>query len=132
MNSEQINNQDWDTVYIRPKFSKKEQIQRGQTETVKKYSTGNSNPSSSNLNARKLDEETDANSHKKDSMDFRQQVQQVRLALGLTQLGLTQQQLAQKLNVKQEVIRDIENGTAIKNSALNSRLKRILKIGKTK
>jgi ribosome-binding protein aMBF1 (putative translation factor) len=41
---------------------------------------------------------------------------------------LTQKQLAQKLNMQEKDIKDIESGKAVENKALISRIKRILNI----
>lgn len=49
-----------------------------------------------------------------------------RIQQARTSKNMTQKDLAQKLNVKQPIIRDYENGTAVTDSQLLSKIKRIL------
>jgi len=60
---------------------------------------------------------------KKVNKDFSSQIKTHR-----NSKGLTQKELAQKINVKQNVINDYESGKAIPNPSIINKLKRILEL----
>ncbi len=60
-------------------------------------------------------------------IDIGKQIMQARLAKNLKQVDL-----AKQLNITPDVIRDYENGTAIRNNAVLSKIKRALNINTAK
>ena len=78
-------------------------------------------------NLKKISIENKANNdelkHKQLSTDLRMSIQKARCSA-----GLTQKELAQKINVSHQIISDIESGKAIYNEQHINKLKRFLKI----
>ena len=70
---------------------------------------------------KKLDDDHDSFVHQKIDRKLSQKIQQARLAH-----HLTQKELAQKINVKPDIIHSYENGSAIPNGKILSQLKKIL------
>ena len=105
------NHQDWKTIIIKnPKQNVK-----------------NSKKKINNTNLKKISIENKANNdelkHKPISTDLRMSIQKARCSA-----GLTQKELAQKINVSHQIISDIESGKAIYNGSHINKLKRFLKI----
>eukprot|EP00252_Welwitschia_mirabilis_P007058 TRINITY_DN180_c0_g2_i1.p1 TRINITY_DN180_c0_g2~~TRINITY_DN180_c0_g2_i1.p1 ORF type:complete len:143 (-),score=23.71 TRINITY_DN180_c0_g2_i1:387-815(-) len=126
--------QDWEPVVIRKKplnsAAKKDEkavnaARRagGPIETVKKYNAGsNKAPSSStSLNTKKLDDETEVLSHERVSSGLKKNIMEARL-----NKKLTQAQLAQQINEKPQVIQEYESGKAIPNQQILTKLERVL------
>ena len=61
--------------------------------------------------------------HKKVGMELRKQIQQKR-----SSLGMTQKQLAQRVNFPVSIINEIETGKAIYNPQQINKIKRFLKL----
>ena len=92
-------------------------------ETSKKTNAG-SNKSGAHgptKNLAKLENETEVFKHETVSSELKKQIQQARIAKKLTQA-----QLAQMINEKPQVINDYENGKAIPNPQILSKLSRAL------
>ncbi|KAG6395576.1 hypothetical protein SASPL_141699 [Salvia splendens] len=92
-------------------------------ETVKK-STGGTNraaSSSTSLNTRKLDEDTENLTHEKVPTELKKAIMQARM-----DKKLTQAQLAQVINEKPQIIQEYESGKAIPNQQIISKLERAL------
>eukprot|EP00245_Coleochaete_scutata_P005718 TRINITY_DN194_c0_g1_i1.p2 TRINITY_DN194_c0_g1~~TRINITY_DN194_c0_g1_i1.p2 ORF type:complete len:140 (-),score=31.37 TRINITY_DN194_c0_g1_i1:328-747(-) len=126
--------QDWEPVVVRKKplnsAAKKDdkavnEARRagGPVETMKKYAAGSnkSAASTSTMNTKKLDEETEVLAHERVSSDLKKAIQTARL-----EKKLTQAQLAQQINEKPQIIQEYENGHAIPNQQIISKLERIL------
>merc|ERR1711916_140902 len=92
-------------------------------ETVSKFSGGGNRQHGTDLNTRKLDEAEDAQPLKKVPMSVGKTISKARTAA-----GLNQKELAQKINEKPSVIISYEQGKAIPNQAVLTKLQRILKV----
>nr|CAD1823746.1 unnamed protein product [Ananas comosus var. bracteatus] len=126
--------QDWEPVVVRKKAptaaAKKDEKavnaarrSGAEIETMKKSNAGTNKAASSStsLNTRKLDEETENLSHERVSTDLKKNIMQARL-----DKKLTQAQLAQMINEKPQIIQEYESGKAIPNQQLISKLERVL------
>ena len=92
-------------------------------ETSRKVNAG-SNKSGAHgptKNLQKLENETEVFQHETVSSELKKQIQQARLAKGLTQA-----QVAQAINEKPQVINEYESGKAIPNPQILSKLSRVL------
>lgn len=69
----------------------------------------------------KIDNANEAEAIEKVNMDIRRIVQKTR-----TEKSMTQKQLAERINVKYEIIRDLESGKLAKDTQLLSKLQRVL------
>lgn len=100
--------QDWKTQYV---HLKKKPIESSKTKKIK--GKGNN-----------LDDNNQTTfKNKKVSTNFCKDMSKQR-----NSLGLTQKDLAQKINVRPSVINDYENGNAIPNSKILNQIKRELKM----
>ncbi|KAM1413362.1 hypothetical protein ACFXTO_025970 [Malus domestica] len=95
-------------------------------ETLKKVlcptaGTNKAASSSTTLNTRKLDEETENLAHDRVPSELKKAIMQAR-----TDKKLTQAQLAQIINEKPQVIQDYESGKAIPNQQVITKLERAL------
>jgi len=97
---QQFNNQDWTPVVIKKKV-KKQPIQI--------------DPDFKNI--KKLDEHEDGGEFNKISENDRRNIITLR-----SQKKIKQETLAMKLNIKKEIIRDIENGSHLENKQLYARI----------
>eukprot|EP00001_Collodictyon_triciliatum_P181632 32418_6 len=124
--------QDWNTVVIRKPTAKgagpsSEQlatraVQSGiQIETTKKYGAGANQRPTTDLNTKKLDEETEELRHRTVSLDFSRKLQQARQAK-----GMTQKELATAINEPASTVNTYEAGKAIPNSQIISKMERVL------
>ncbi|KAK6917920.1 Multiprotein bridging factor 1, N-terminal [Dillenia turbinata] len=126
--------QDWEPVVIRKKVpnaaAKKDEKavnaarrSGAQIETIKKSNAGTNRAASSSttLNTRKLDDETENLTHERVSSDLKKNIMQARL-----DKKLTQAQLAQMINEKPQVIQEYESGKAIPNQQVITKLERSL------
>ncbi|PKA46865.1 Multiprotein-bridging factor 1b [Apostasia shenzhenica] len=126
--------QDWEPVVIRKKApnsaAKKDEKavnaarrSGADIETVKKSNAGTNKAASSStsLNTRKLDEETENLSHDRVPSELKKNIMQARL-----DKKLTQAQLAQFINEKPQVIQEYESGKAIPNQQIIGKLERVL------
>ncbi|KAK9906210.1 hypothetical protein M0R45_002711 [Rubus argutus] len=126
--------QDWEPVVIRKKApnaaAKKDEkavnaARRAgaEIETVKKATAGlnKAASSSTSLNTRKLDEETEVLAHERVPSELKKAIMQARM-----DKKLTQAQLAQIINEKPQVIQEYESGKAIPNQQVIGKLERAL------
>ncbi|GFZ05431.1 Multiprotein-bridging factor 1b like [Actinidia chinensis var. chinensis] len=126
--------QDWEPVVIRKKAptaaARKDEkavnaARRAgaEIETIKKSNAGANKAASSStsLNTRKLDEETENLSHDRVPTELKKAIMQARM-----DKKLTQAQLAQIINEKPQVIQEYECGKAIPNQQIISKLERAL------
>ncbi|KAF3791834.1 Multiprotein-bridging factor 1b [Nymphaea thermarum] len=126
--------QDWEPVVIRKKApnaaAKKDEKavnaarrSGADIETVRKANAGTNKAASSStsLNTRKLDEETENLAHERVPFDLKKNIMQARM-----DKKLTQAQLAQLINEKPQVIQEYESGKAIPNQQIISKLERVL------
>ncbi|KAJ0986029.1 hypothetical protein J5N97_004385 [Dioscorea zingiberensis] len=127
-------NQDWEPVVIRKKApnaaAKKDEktvnaARRtgAEIETVKKSNAGTNKAASSStsLNTRKLDDDTENLAHERVPSDLKKNLLQARM-----DKKLTQAQLAQLINEKPQVIQEYESGKAIPNQQIIGKLERVL------
>jgi putative transcription factor len=112
------NEQDWDQI----KWNKKPQKNKssliantGEVETFNK----SKNPTM-NDKMRKL-ENSEETAHKKVSFSMKMKLQKARL-----EKKMTQKELAQSIQVKQQIINDYETGKAIPDSGIINKLQRVL------
>eukprot|EP00745_Piridium_sociabile_P008563 TRINITY_DN157912_c0_g1_i1.p1 TRINITY_DN157912_c0_g1~~TRINITY_DN157912_c0_g1_i1.p1 ORF type:complete len:145 (-),score=41.20 TRINITY_DN157912_c0_g1_i1:290-724(-) len=91
----------------------------GDIETSKKFSAGQNKQQSAAKNTAKLDRETEELHHEHVSLDVSKLIQQ-----GRQSKGMSQKDLAQKINEKQQVINDYEAGKAIPNNQVMGKLER--------
>ncbi|GAV61034.1 HTH_3 domain-containing protein/MBF1 domain-containing protein [Cephalotus follicularis] len=126
--------QDWEPVVIRKKAptaaAKKDEkavnaARRAgaEIETIKKYNAGVNKAASSSttLNTKKLDEETENLTHERVPTELKKSILQARM-----DKKLTQAQLAQIINEKPQVIQEYESGKAIPNQQIIVKLERAL------
>ncbi|KAK3088230.1 hypothetical protein FSP39_016417 [Pinctada imbricata] len=90
-------------------------------ETTKKYDAGHNRNKTIDKNTAKLDRETEELHHDTVTLDVSRLIQQGRQAK-----GLTQKELATKINEKQQVINDYEAGKAIPNQQVLAKMERVL------
>ena len=109
---EELDHQDWNTIVIHNKSKKDKDNKK-------------TNLSESQLKEKKINKQVDNDElkHKKVTIDIRNNIQQKRC-----EVNLTQKQLAQKANLPISVISDIESGKGIYNPQHINKLKRILKL----
>ncbi|UYV65262.1 EDF1 [Cordylochernes scorpioides] len=124
---------DWDTVtYLRKKPPKAGQLRTQQAinqaqrqgaaiETTKKYNAGTNKQHSITRNTAKLDRETEELHHETVGLDVGRLIQQ-----GRQNKGLTQKDLATRINEKQQVINEYEAGKAVPNQQILSKIERII------
>ncbi|KAF2314394.1 hypothetical protein GH714_026011 [Hevea brasiliensis] len=126
--------QDWEPVVIRKKApnaaaKKDEKVVNAarrsgaEIETLKKSNAGTNKAASSStsLNTRKLDEETENLTHDRVPSELKKAIMQAR-----TDKKLTQSQLAQLINEKPQIIQEYESGKAIPNQQIIGKLERAL------
>lgn len=126
--------QDWEPVVIRKKApnsaaKKDEKVVNAarragaDIETIKKSHAGlnKAASSSTSLNTRKLDEETEVLAHERVPTELKKCIMQ-----GRTDKKLTQSQLAQLINEKPQIIQEYESGKAIPNQQILTKLERAL------
>ncbi|KAL6554157.1 Multiprotein-bridging factor 1b [Orobanche minor] len=126
--------QDWEPVVIRKKAptaadrksdkAVNEARRTGAgTETYKKATAGSNKAASSSttLNTRKLDEDTENLAHEKVPTELKKAIIHAR-----NEKKLTQSQLAQLINEKPQIIQEYESGKAIPNQQIISKLERAL------
>lgn len=92
-------------------------------ETIRKSTAGTNKAASSSttLNTRKLDEDTENLAHQKVPTELKKAIMQAR-----QDKKLTQSQLAQLINEKPQIIQEYESGKAIPNQQIISKLERAL------
>lgn len=92
-------------------------------ETVKKSNAGGNRAASSStsLNTRKLDDETENLTHDRVPTELKKNIMQARM-----DKKLTQAQLSQLINEKPQIIQEYESGKAIPNQQIISKLERAL------
>ncbi|KAJ9182994.1 hypothetical protein P3X46_006917 [Hevea brasiliensis] len=126
--------QDWEPVVIRKKApnaaAKKDQKvvnaarrSGADIEIIKKSNAGSNKAASSStsLNTRKLDEETENLTHERVPTELKKAIMQARM-----DKKLTQAQLAQLINEKPQIIQEYESGKAIPNQQIIGKLERAL------
>ncbi|KAF6153199.1 hypothetical protein GIB67_016678 [Kingdonia uniflora] len=126
--------QDWEPVVIRKKApnsaAKKDEKavnaarrSGAEIETVKKATAGTNKAaaSSTTLNTRKLDDETENLAHDRVPTELKKNIMQARM-----DKKLTQSQLAQLINEKPNVIQEYESGKAIPNQQIITKMERVL------
>ena len=108
-----MEHQNWETFIIHCKDKKK------------KGNVNETKPEKQLTKSQKIEkmEKEDNLKHKKIDKELSKKIQQSRLSK-----GWTQKQLAQKINVNQNIINDIESGKAIYNGQHIGKLKRLLNI----
>ncbi|CAN4102964.1 unnamed protein product [Withania somnifera] len=126
--------QDWEPVVIRKKAptaaARKDEkavnaARRAgaEIETIRKSVAGTNKAASSSttLNTRKLDEDTENLAHQKVPTELKKAIMHAR-----QEKKLTQAQLAQLINEKPQIIQEYESGKAIPNQQIISKLERAL------
>ncbi|XP_020270882.1 multiprotein-bridging factor 1b-like, partial [Asparagus officinalis] len=126
--------QDWAPVVVRKKApnaaAKKDEKavnaarrSGADIETVKKSTAGTNKAASSStsLNTRKLDEETENLAHERVPSELKKNIMQARM-----NKKYTQAQLAQLINEKPQIIQEYESGKAIPNQQIIVKLERVL------
>jgi len=93
----------------------------GSIETSKKFTAGTNKQIVGTKNTAKLDRETEELHHDHVSLDVAKLIQQGRQAK-----TMTQKDLAQRINEKQQVINEYESGRAIPNNQVMGKLERAL------
>jgi putative transcription factor len=124
---------DWDEVTVLKKKAPKasearsdkvvtQALRKGQdVETTKKFSAATNKQKVAAKDTAKLDRETEELKHERVSLDFSKALQQAR-----STKGMTQKDLATRINEKPQVVNDYEAGRAIPNQAVISKLERAL------
>uniref|UniRef100_A0A0K0FYM6 Endothelial differentiation-related factor 1 (inferred by orthology to a human protein) n=1 Tax=Strongyloides venezuelensis TaxID=75913 RepID=A0A0K0FYM6_STRVS len=92
-------------------------------ETAKKFNAGGNKQHQAAMNSLKLAEETEELHHDRISLDLGKLIQRVRM-----DLGMSQKDLAVKINEKHTVITEYESGKAIPNQQIFSKLERVLNV----
>ncbi|KFM78807.1 endothelial differentiation-related factor 1-like [Stegodyphus dumicola] len=124
---------DWDTVtYLRKKPPKASQLRSQQAinaaqrqglaiETTKKFNAATNKQHQTTLNTSKLDKETEQLHHETVGLDVGRLIQQ-----GRQNKGLTQKDLATRINEKPQVINDYEAGRAVPNQQILTKIERVI------
>jgi len=120
--------QDWDTVTVsktaagsRDKKDIASAARKGQVQTEQKWTSGNKDKKGVVTNSAKLDDASENLGHARVSHEFKTALQQARLAK-----KMSQSDLAKAINEKQSVVNEYENGKAIPNGAIVTKLNRAL------
>ncbi|GAB4849384.1 Multiprotein-bridging factor 1b [Ancistrocladus abbreviatus] len=126
--------QDWEPVVVRKKAptaaaKKDEKVVNAarragaEIESIRKANAGTNKAASSSttLNTRKLDGETENLAHDHVSTELKKAIMQARM-----DKKLTQAQLAQLINEKPQIIQEYESGKAIPNQQIIGKLERTL------
>ncbi|XP_057953089.1 multiprotein-bridging factor 1a [Malania oleifera] len=126
--------QDWEPVVIRKKPAtaaarKDEKAVNAarrtgaDIETVRKYNAGTNKAASSStsLNTKRLDDDTENLTHERVPTELKKSIMQARM-----DKKLTQAQLAHMINEKPQVIQEYESGKAIPNQQVITKLERAL------
>ncbi|KAA8526283.1 hypothetical protein F0562_008514 [Nyssa sinensis] len=126
--------QDWEPVVIRKKAptaaAKKDEKavnaarrMGADIDTIKKFNaaTNKAASSSTSLNTKKLDDETENLTHERVPTELKKNIMQARM-----NKKLTQGQLAQMINEKPQIIQEYESGKAIPNQQIIVKLERAL------
>jgi len=92
-----------------------------QVETEQKYGAGSNKQHGTNVNMAKLDRETEELKHQSISLDVGKLIQQGRQAK-----GLSQKDLATKINEKPQVVTDYEAGRGIPNQTILGKIERAI------
>ena len=123
--SEFINSSDplWEAVTVlttkhKTKEQKDKALREGKTESATKR--GNTEKRDKD---KKLDNATDADKHKKISLEQSKMISKARC-----DLKLSQAELAKRINLKRDIINDYECGKAIIDNKILSKIERFLKI----
>ncbi|XP_076353012.1 multiprotein bridging factor 1 isoform X1 [Tachypleus tridentatus] len=124
---------DWDTVtYLRKKAPKTSQLKSKQAinqaqrkglaiETTKKFHAATNKQHQIDKNTAKLDRETEELHHETVGLDVGKLIQQ-----GRQNKGLTQKELATKINEKTQVVNDYEAGRAVPNQQILAKIERVV------
>jgi len=119
---------DWDHVTVLRKSdatlrkqAKAQLAKGGASDAQMRFGAGQNKQSSADAHARKLDENDDGGTHKKVSRETSQTIQRVR-----GEKGLKRNELAQKVNIKPNVLAEYEEGKAIPNQQVLNKLERAL------
>ncbi|XP_017553567.1 endothelial differentiation-related factor 1 homolog [Pygocentrus nattereri] len=124
---------DWDTVTVLRKKgpssaqAKSKQAvaaaqRRGEeVETTKKWAAGQNKQHTVTKNTAKLDRETEELHHQRVTLEVAKVIQ-----TGRQDKGMTQKDLATKINEKPQVIAEYESGKAIPNNQIMSKIERVL------
>lgn len=128
--------QDWEPVVLQkrahakaselkdPKAVREAMRSGAAVEAVKKFDAGSNRSGSTanpGMNARKLEEETDVLTHQTVPTEVKTAIQKARLAAKLSQA-----QLAQKINEKEQIVKEYESGKAIPNQQVLAKMERVL------
>ena len=106
-----LDHQDWKTIVVKkPQENIKNSKKKPSNDTLKKISI-------------EKKAENDELYHKKLTVELRQSIMKARVAK-----SLTQKQLANSVNLSQQIISDIESGKAIYNYQHINKIKRFLKL----
>ncbi|KAG7318465.1 hypothetical protein KOW79_018220 [Hemibagrus wyckioides] len=123
---------DWDTVTVLRKKGSASQAKSRQAvtaaqrrgedvETTKKWAAGQNKQHVVTKNTAKLDRETEELHHDRVPLEVGKVIQQ-----GRQNKGLTQKDLATKINEKPQVIADYESGKAIPNNQVMGKIERAI------
>ncbi|KAK8986459.1 hypothetical protein V6N11_010015 [Hibiscus sabdariffa] len=118
--------QDWEPIVIRKKapsaaVKKDEKVLILSWEIAANAGTNRAASSSTSLNTRKLDEDTENLAHDRVPTELKKAIMQARM-----DKKLTQAQLAQMINEKPQIIHEYESGKAIPNQQIIGKLERAL------
>ena len=105
-----MEHQDWDTVYITPKKSNQEGVDKKKQYVKSKEQKMNEKEEEGKL------------THKKMDVNFGKTLQKYRLSQ-----NMTQKDIAQKLNIPVKDINEIESGKMKHNGQLRGKIKRLMK-----
>lgn len=105
-----MEHQDWNTLFINPKKKDNNQV-----DSKQKYVKSNEQKMNEKEEEGKL-------THKKMDIEFGKTLQKYRLSQ-----GLTQKNIAQKLNIPAKDINEIESGKMKHNGQLMGKIKRLMK-----
>ncbi|KAK9877929.1 hypothetical protein WA026_020152 [Henosepilachna vigintioctopunctata] len=126
---------DWDTVTVLKKRAPKASTMKSeqavnaarrsgvQVDTQMKYGAGSNKQHVATKNTAKLDRETEELKHETISLDLGKLIQQ-----GRQSKGMSQKELATKINEKPQIITDYEAGRGIPNNIIIGKIERALGI----
>ncbi|CAB4318828.1 unnamed protein product [Prunus armeniaca] len=126
--------QDWEPVVIHKSRPKGQDLRDPKVvnqalrsgapiQTIKKFDAGSNKKAAPVVSVKKLEEGTEPAALDRVSTDVRQAIQKARLAKKLSQADL-----AKRINERPQVVQEYENGKAVPNQAVLSKMERVLEV----
>ncbi|KAM2407377.1 hypothetical protein ACFX1X_026572 [Malus domestica] len=124
--------QDWEVVLLQkkpniaralrdPKVVNQAMRSGEPVQTIKKFDGGSNKKAAPVVSVKKLDEAAEPAALERVSTEVRQAIQKARL-----EKNMSQAELAKRMNERQQVVQEYENGKAVPNQAVLAKMERVL------